>query len=577
MGLPLFVVAPAMADSFPTNVAFLGTQSATNSTAADFPDTIGFNAIQTLTTNLNGSGICVGQAEASAPPFEVNPAAVGQPTSLFTWFSSGLSTNGFPNQLGVESSHSDNVANVFYGLPFGVATNVAHVINFDARSFVSYYVVPGVPTAAQVVNQSFTYGAYITYVDQAFDNYADQFGVLLISGAGFNGQPVYSPGTCYNGISVGVYNNPGSPYGPTPDGRSKPDITAWGNQDSVTSYSTPLVAGAATLLLQAGYRGDGGADTNAAVNLRTLKALLLNGAIKPLGWTNSPAAPLHTVYGAGVLNLVNSYEQLTGGKHGFAANSLVVPGANHPPAGSVPAWSQANTNAGPLRGWDLNTIASSGTADAVNHYYFDVTNAAPGAAFTATATLVWNRQYGQGGINNLGVYLYNIANGQLINCSTSLVDNVQHIYIPSLPAGAYDLQVWKSGAAGVSDAETYALAYEFFSQSSSVTTVGTNTVISWPVYPAGFAVEAATNYASPTWVTLTNDTPVIVAGAYQLTVPAYNPGAITWVTVTNVVDTNGFSIGPAPIGPGGTTNVESVPTYHNNMDLHYFRLRRPNL
>ena len=576
MGMASLLVSVAKADSYPTNVAFLGTQATIG--VSSYPDTIGLTAFRSITTNLNGSGVVVGQAEAQATVFEVNPFNVGQPASLFTYIVGASSTDGYTNSLGTDSSHSDNVGNDFYGMSFGVATNVAHVDVYDAATFLNYYIAADVLIPAQVVNQSFTYGVYYDFVDQAFDDYADQHGVLFISGAGFNNSPVYSPATSFNGIAVGVYNNAGSAYGPTPDGRSKPDITAWGNQDSVSSYSTPLVSGSAAILLQAGKRGDGGSDTNAAANMRTIKALLLNGAIKPLDWTNSPSAPLHTVYGAGILNLLNSYEQLAGGKHAFVASSLPAAGSAHAPSGSIAGFTLSATNASPLSGWDLDKITSSGSSDAVNHYYFAVTNATKGAAYTATATLVWNRQSGQSAINNLGLFLYNATNGDLISCSTSLVDNVQHVYVPSLAPGLYDLQVWKAGGGSyVSPSETYALAYEFFSETTAVTPVGTNAIITWPVYPAGFLVEATTNYARQNWVVVTNYTPVIVGHTYQLTVPTINTNSITWVTTTNLVNTNGINLGPGPIAPGGTTNVVSVPTYQNDLDLHYFRLRRPNL
>ena len=48
---------------------------------------------------------------------------------------------------------------------------------------------------------------------------------------------------------------------------------------------------------------------------------------------------------------------------------------------------------------------------------------------------------GQSSVNNLALFLYNSANGNLVTNSVSTVDNVQHIYIPSLPRGKYDLQV----------------------------------------------------------------------------------------------------------------------------------------
>ena len=68
--------------------------------------------------------------------------------------------------------------------------------------------------------------------------------------------------------------------------------------------------------MQAALRGDGGSDTNSAFDIRTIKALLLNGAVKPADWTNIAPSPLDTRYGAGVLNVLNSYEQLAGGRMG---------------------------------------------------------------------------------------------------------------------------------------------------------------------------------------------------------------------------------------------------------------------
>ena len=77
----------------------------------------------------------------------------------------------------------------------------------------------------------------------------------------------------------------------------------------------------------------------------------------------------------------------------------------------------------------------------MNHYYFNVTNGVGNAAFTATATLVWNRQQNKTGINNLDLFLYNAANSNLVAVSTSPVDNVEHIFVPTTAQGRYDLQV----------------------------------------------------------------------------------------------------------------------------------------
>ncbi|HSY74070.1 MAG TPA: hypothetical protein VK810_01255, partial [Dongiaceae bacterium] len=162
-----------------------------------------------------------------------------------------------------------------------------------------------------------------------------------------------------------------------------------------------------------------------------------------------------------------------------------------------------------LSGWNFTNITSSSANDAVNHYFFNLTNSSS-APFVATMTLVWNRQQSQTNINNLNLFLYNCANSNLVMCSTSVVDNVEHIFLPKLAPGRYDLQVWK--AAGipiftiVSSSETYALAWEFVSPSAGIAKSGTNISLSWPVYPAGFVVEATTNL-SPPQIWSTNNVP----------------------------------------------------------------------
>ena len=281
---------------------------------AQYLDTIGVTLLQTVTTNVNGSGIRVAQAEAgngTTTNWQVNPSTVGQPTNLFTYYSSGGSATTFPNALGAESGHADAVAGNFYGVPLGVATNVAHVDNYDASYFYNSIIAAPVPPNINdpVVNQSFNFtGTTVAQqqaIDSNYDDYAAQYKTLFVSGAG-NGGPVNPPATCYNGIGVAV-DNGSSSYGPTLDnGRAKPDITAPGYPAGLTSFSTPYVSGAAAVLMQAGLRSDGGSDTNSAADIRTVKALLLNGAIKPAYWINNASSPLDTRYGAGVLNVFNS-------------------------------------------------------------------------------------------------------------------------------------------------------------------------------------------------------------------------------------------------------------------------------
>ncbi|HTV75779.1 MAG TPA: hypothetical protein VMD57_02185, partial [Candidatus Baltobacteraceae bacterium] len=81
--------------------------------------------------------------------------------------------------------------------------------------------------------------------------------------------------------------------------------------------------------------------------------------------------------------------------------------------------------------------------------------------------------------------------------------------------GRYDLQVWKAGGVPdvtiVSSSETYALAWTFVSMPLNIAQAGTNVALTWPVYPAGFTIESATNLVSPVaWSTDGIPTPVVM-------------------------------------------------------------------
>jgi Subtilase family len=297
--------------------------------AQNYNDVTGVTLLRAVGTNVNGAGVHVGQVEAAIDAngvgWEIQPNGVPEPTNLFTWYSDNTSSTQYPNALGTNSWHATEVGQYFYGQSVGVATNVAHVDNYNADYFLQgnesvngtvtnfTFNLPSGNINDSVVNQSFIVlnndGSHVTsneeaVVDSTYDTYAATYGTLFVNGAG-NGDPTYisPPASCYNGIGVGVYNG-GTSGGPAYNGQCKPDITADGAGGD-TSFSTPLVAGAAALLVQAGLRGDGGGNTNAAANMITVKALLLNGAVKPANWANVPPSPLDYRYGAGFLNVFN--------------------------------------------------------------------------------------------------------------------------------------------------------------------------------------------------------------------------------------------------------------------------------
>lgn len=421
---------------------------------------------------LNGAGVPVAQVEADFAPnqFEVNPAAVNQPASLFTYTSPAGTATGTPppNAAGTESGHADSVGQIFYGKGTGYSPGVSHVDNYEVNYFINNIIEATNPPniAAKVINQSFiatdVTGAPIEdpVLDQAYDNYIARYNKIIVSSAGNSGSPS-SPSTAYNDISVGSSDG-ATAIGPTADGRSKPDITAPGGE---TSFTAPQVAGAAAVLVQAGRSGYGGWNTPAATDERLIKALLLNGADKPAGWTHTPTQPLDPHYGAGVLDLSNSLAELEGGQDPFAIPTISPLGGAHAPI-SIPFLSSTHLN-----GWDLNTIGT-GKFDTINNYLFNVRGAS-GSSDTLTATLTWNRQANQAAINNLDLYLYNTDTHALVSASISTVDNVEEIYAPGLAPGHYDLEVLKHGgtpgvtAGDMSTFETYALAFNFAGASSA--------------------------------------------------------------------------------------------------------------
>lgn len=455
-------------------------------------ETIGLTAMRRERPALTGAGIPVAHPEAHevTNAWQVNP--VINPSARFTWTSDRGTATNFPNAVGLESSHANTVGTLWYGTSSGIAPGVPSVDSYDADYFMDTIVAGKRPIQGKVVNQSFILLPPSPSVDPAYDSYAAMYNVLFVSGMDNVPDTPPSPGTACNGIGVGIFSPDAlSSVGPTGDGRAKPDIVA---PQCCSSYSTPLVAGGATLLLQAAAANDGGAGTaSLATNSVTIKALLLNGAVKPTNWTNGVTRPLDARYGAGVLNIYNSDLQLRGGRRTAIATNTVSLNAPHPPT------SHPN-NVASLHGWDFSGIQSSLVNNSVAHYYFNLP--ANGGAYSATATLVWKKN--DGPLANLNLFLFETAGGTIVTQSTSGLDNVQHIFIPSLPAGRYDLQVLKRGGPLQAGNESYALAFDFSPAKLTSTRSDDNLVVAWPASPAGFTLQSASSLTAPAW----HDVPV---------------------------------------------------------------------
>ena len=473
--------------------------------AADL-NTIGVTTLRNFEPALNGATIRVAQAEASEGPgaWQVNPAAVGLPIGNFSWVSSAGTATTFPNSLGSESWHGDEVGRQFYGASTGPAPGVLRVDNYEAAHFLNVIVPNQTAIAGRIVSQSFVLGAEESTSDRNYDRYAARYNVLFVSGAG-NGGPPHSPSTAYNGICVAAFGGLSS-VGPTLAGRCKPDITA---PEGYTSFSTPQVAGAAAILLQAAARGDGGTDnSNDLSDIRMVKALLLNGAQKPPGWTNSANSPLDLRHGAGVLNVFQSYRQLRAGRHPAGLSQSITLGNPHLPPPPVDEITSR-------RGWDFATNTSTMPEDGVRHYFFNVLGP---SNRTFTATLVWNRQQNQTAINDLDLFFYRVSDNTLVASSVSLVDNVEHLCVTNLAPGVYNLQVFKSGGAikRVTNNETYGLAFDFGSSQPAVFQAPTLAAGQFITRLVGEPNQRYVVQATPDWTAIVTNT-TTAAGAMDIT------------------------------------------------------------
>jgi len=288
---------------------------------------------------------------------------------------------------------------------------------------------------------------------RGIESLAEHYGLIIVAGIG-NGSNAYDPplypGAAANAIGVGVVDSVNteniatklanfalaypehSSAGPTGSGRSKPDIVAVGNclaasandpkryepTGNWSSFSTPIVAGAAGLLVQKAKQDP---SLSMAISPNggncVIKAILLNSATKLPYWhkgrltkDDDHIAPLDYVQGAGMLNAVAAYKHL-------------VVGRNKP--GSVPTI-----------GWDNNLLNKDETPE--NTYRFTLSEP---ANKVITATVIWNKHYNNSypfeprpdKDANLQLELWAVDskdpnNSILLDYSDSTVDNVEHIY-----------------------------------------------------------------------------------------------------------------------------------------------------
>lgn len=373
------------------------------------------------------------------------------------------------------SSHASAVGGILIGLDFsgnhpltgpfvykGVCPDAVLEV-FEFWRFVSLTVFGGKPFQADVLSLSLG-DSYEDWWSRGIERLAQKTGVLVVASAG-NGlrvsDRIFYPAGGANVLAVGVVPSQADPngepsltffsmpnrrissFGPTPDGRSKPDLVAPGRALVPTAYdagayeiagdysslATPVVSGTAALLVQKIYQTPALAERIRPESRNCLLRAILMTSARKLPWWHKGLpgreddlwVPLDWQQGAGLLDAKEAYAVLTGGLH---------------------------PQEGGLRGWD-NPVLSAENPEAV--YPLSVPD---GEKLTLTATVVWNRAFEerfpfrplQEEDGDFRLELWKIDPNQaektLVDASDSPVDTVEHLYV-HLPAraGSYELVV----------------------------------------------------------------------------------------------------------------------------------------
>ena len=402
-------------------------------------------------TNVNGSGVNLLHVEAGAAirdeegnivsfSYSPNEGSVQLNSKTFIDVGNpGLTSSGV-------SSHTTGVGFTIYGSGVGTAPGVGAAgsppISFQgAFDFINNELgtnLDGSAPAAQnfdVSNHSYVSNLELaTGFDPDFaqdklnrlDFVINDGNMTTVVGTGNNPNNLPPIGFthCYNVITVGVTDGSHA-AGPTTfngPGRNSVHVVV---DHGFTSYATGHVSGAASILHQTGAGSD-------AVKQEVVKATILAGATKgdvAGTWSRTQTQPLDLVFGAGELNVLNNHLIQQGGEFNGGTTSTSAA-----PAG--------------FYGWDYENLLAAN-----DERFYEFTIDPLDAVEDFSIALTWNLEVVDGSFSpfsfiaeandlaDLSLELTDLSDNSIVDLSNSAVDNVEHIFIPSLPAGTYQLRV----------------------------------------------------------------------------------------------------------------------------------------
>ena len=418
----------------------VATLSSLSAYAQAYKNEIGYTQLQAeLATQgktiPNGTGVVVGLVEANtSDSASLHAYLVNTAGSEFTGKNIIDLSKVLPSQ---NSGHATIVARYLAGNQQSQSAGVTTIQLYYASDFVNgkqglrTAANPGIVTA-DVLNHSYIDNfTNPTDLPAAIESNArldftvqrDQFTNVVALNNGTGALPhIY--GQSYNSIVVGLSNGNHSRGQTTIGGagRTKPDIVAPGILGA-TSYATPVVSSTATLL----HSAASSFGFNDARNPEAMKAIIMAGADKTAvpSWSNTSMRPLDSVYGAGQVDVYNSYRILEAGQFDGSTSFTVSDSA-------FKGWDYGEINASQDLFWNFDTQA---TID------------------TASILVTWNSDYADANGNfslgdfrlaNMRLSLHNYNGSTVGNelfFSDSLVDNVEHLFLRNLDAGRYTLRL----------------------------------------------------------------------------------------------------------------------------------------
>ncbi|MBI5435310.1 MAG: hypothetical protein HZA52_20925 [Planctomycetes bacterium] len=503
-----------------------------------------------------GAGVPLGQVEANAggwTPDTTNPEFAGK---TFT----------FKSPSPAPSGHATYVGQRWYGNTSSLAPGVTTIDCWDANGWLNNGFVNGTTATppdlvtVKIFNNSWIGGGFgpnklLRKVDYAVNVQGLIFCNGVNNGAGALDVALLSH--MFNGLAVGrsdgQHRSGGTLAAIDQPGRMKPEIVA---PEGATSFSTPLVAGGATLLVETARTLPALASNPDAERPDVVRAVLMTGAEHRAGWTNNPATsgptrgstatPLDAVFGADELDVDHAHWILAGAEQAPASSAGAATDAPHG------AWSLASTTPGSSAWWAFHVESDKPIVSVLAAWNRDVALDFNSWTMPDHDLELWRVASGTGQTTLVGdAGLPYFAGGNVQ--SVSAVDNLEHLYLTDLVAGDYLLELRRPNDS--LGAWNVAVAWEFQCVTPLEYCVGKTTSLGQvPDLSAhGFSNVSANQFELRVKNGVPNKTGVVFWGTQQNNAPFLGGTLCVKLPIVRLpvvtLDANGAVTVPLPLDP----------------------------